>query len=475
MQNKFSANKALLWTLTLLLLTSGLATAQTPAGNHPNIVFIFTDDQRWDSLGVVQKEMAERARFPWLQTPNIDRLAAEGMRFREAFVVNSICSPSRACMLSGQYSHRNGIVNNHTDLPENDAIVPKQMHKAGYLTGMFGKWHMGDQRGKRPGFDVSKSFIGHGRYMDCPFEINGKQTPTKGWVDDVTTDYTIDFIKDNADRPFFAWVGFKSPHDTRTPAPADVNAYRNETPEDCPNLNRFPIPYMNAKQAALGAERNPKYLMDYFRTLNGVDRCVGRIMEALDKLDLTENTLIIFSSDNGYYLGEHCKTDKRMANEESLRVPLIMRWPQQIPAGSLQDAMVLNIDLSSTFIDLAGADIPAAMQGRSLAPLLNGTRPASWRTAYFYEYFYENNTWPCSVTAVRNQTHKLIKYHFHEPYYELFDIAHDPYETRNLFYEPAQANLKESMLKEYQQQRDQCGYTEPDFADTTTRTWPDPL
>ncbi|QHI68004.1 sulfatase family protein [Tichowtungia aerotolerans] len=456
------------------LLTGMLSTFAESAAPRPNILFIFTDDQRWDALGVVQEEMGKRARFPWLKTPNLDRLAAQGMRFREAFVVNSVCSPSRACMLTGQYSHNNGLLNNHTPFPVETVTVPKLLQQAGYTTGMFGKWHMGAQQ-DRPGFDVSKSYIGHGQFLDCPFLVNGVKTPTQGWVDDVATDYAIDFIKKNSNAPFFAWVGLKSPHDTRVPAPQDRDAYQNEYPDDSPNLNRHPMPFMNALQAARGAERDPKYLMDYFRTLNGVDRCIGRILDALEATGQRDNTLLVFSSDNGYYLGEHCKTDKRMAHEESLRIPLLIHYPDMVPAGSLCDATVLNIDLSSTFLDLAGVSPPSSMQGASLTPLLQGNTPASWRTAFFYEYFYENNTWPPTVTAVRTTTHKLIKYHFAEPFYELFDLQNDPYETRNLFYEPKFAPLKKRMLANYQQQHDACGYFEPEAADRPTRVWPNHL
>ena len=182
---------------------------------RPNIVFMYADDWRWDCLGVVQKEQGDKARFPWLETPNLDKLAGQSMRFRESFVVNSLCSPGRACVLTGRYNHLNGIIGNSQPLPVDAANFAKQLQKAGYSTGYCGKYHMDSQR-ERPGFDYVASFIGQGKYVDCPIIFNGKQTPTEGWVDDVSTDYAIKFLdQQTKDKPFFLWLGFKSPHGPR--------------------------------------------------------------------------------------------------------------------------------------------------------------------------------------------------------------------------------------------------------------------
>src|SRR4051812_34920886 len=178
--------------LAAAVLAAGPARADA---KKPNFVFVYTDDQRWDALSVVQKEMGDKGRFPWFKTPHMDRLAAEGVRFRNAFVVNSLCAPSRATFLTGCYGHVNGVVNNHTPFPEKNVTHASLLRAAGYKTAYCGKWHMDGQRGHRPGFDFSASFVGQGRYVDCPIEVNGKETPSKGWVDDVTTDYAINFIK----------------------------------------------------------------------------------------------------------------------------------------------------------------------------------------------------------------------------------------------------------------------------------------
>ena len=188
-------------------------------------------------MGVVQREQGERARFPWLKTPNMDRLASEGVRFRNAFVVNSLCAPSRASFLTGRYGHFNGVVNNHTPFPADNVTHARLLQQAGYRTAYVGKWHMGSQHGQRPGFDYSASFIGQGRYVDCPFEINGKETPTKGWVDDVSTDFAIQFIREQKDQPFLLAVGFKSAHGPFDPPDRLKDAYAGEVARPVPNLN----------------------------------------------------------------------------------------------------------------------------------------------------------------------------------------------------------------------------------------------
>src|SRR5262245_61558964 len=187
------------------------------AERKPNFLFVYTDDQRWDALGVVQREMGERGRYPWFQTPHMDRLAAEGVRFRNAFVTLSLCAPSRAAFLTGRYNHANGVANNHTPFPENNVTHASLLRAAGYKTAYIGKWHMGGQRGQRPGFDFSAALIGQGRYLDCPVEINGVSTPTKGFVDDNSTDYAISFMKEHKDKPFLVVVGFKACHGPTVP------------------------------------------------------------------------------------------------------------------------------------------------------------------------------------------------------------------------------------------------------------------
>lgn len=451
--------------LRLLLLTwAGLACA---GQRTPNFVYVFTDDQRWDALGVVQREQGERARFPWLRTPNLDRLAAEGVRFRNAFVVNSLCAPSRATLVTGQYGHVNGVTNNHTPHPAGNLSVAALLRPAGYVSGYFGKWHHGNQSGKRPGFDTSASFIGQGKYFDCPIEVDGVATPSQGFVDDVTTDYAAKFIKTNKDKPFLMILGLKTCHGPFTPPPRHEKDYEGALARRTPNYG-LPAIYASAnagkgKATADGAEVPTNLGM--FRGINGVDDNVGKLLRLLDELGLAEDTVFCFSSDNGYYLGEHNLGDKRTAYEESMRIPMLVRYPRLTKPGRIEDRMVLNVDPTPTFLDLAGQPVPAAMHGRSWRPLLTDQPGATWRDSFFYCYFFERGYNAPLTTAVRTAEAKLIKYPGHEEWTELFDLKADPYETRNLAADPAAAELRKRLEAEYERQAKAIDFKVPDYAD----------
>lgn len=454
--------------ISVLLLTHSTL-AQSP---RPNFVFIYTDDQRWDAMGVVQREQGERARFPWFKTPNLDRLATEGVRFRNAFVVNSLCSPSRACFLTGRYNHFNGIANNHTPFPVDSVTHASLLRKAGYTTGYVGKFHMGGQSGQRPGFDYSASFVGQGRFNDCPFEINGVATPTKGWVDDVSTDYAIEFLKKNQSKPFLLVVGFKSSHGPWEPPDRLKDALSDVVSKPAVNADAAPPYIQKPPQGRANANRaggNPPAAQvnmhrNYFRTLTGVDENVGRILNALDELKLAENTVVVFTSDNGFYLGDHGLGDKRSAYEESMRIPFLVRYPKLGVKGKLVDEMALNVDLAPTLLDFAGVPIPKEMQGRSWKPLLTG-EAKNWRKAFFYEYFFENNFGPPTILAVRTETAKLVKYPGHDDWTELFDLKADPYERKNLANDPAFKSLREQMEREFERQAKAVEYRLPPYAD----------
>lgn len=449
-------------TLLIALLFAPLAAlhaADAPASKstRPNILFIYTDDQRWDALGVVQKEQGDKGRFPWLKTPNMDRLAGEGIRFRNAFVVNSLCSPSRASFLTGQYGYLNGVTGNGEDFPVTNITCASLLTEAGYATGYFGKWHMGEQHGKRPGFTTSASFIGHGRYVDCPFEVDGVKRPTKGWVDTVTTDFALDFIRQNTNRPFFAMVGFKTPHDNREPRPEDREAYTNAQSTVPANANSLP-PFVAGKQPTkkVGSKIPiSPYNRQYFQTLNGADYNLGRLLDALDELGLSENTIVIYTSDNGYFMGEHTLGDKRFAYDESLRIPLLLRYPKLGLKGKVVNEMVLNIDFAPTALDFANEPVHPRMQGRSWKSLLGGTA-ADWRRSFYYEYFVDS-TFPNipPVQSLRTETAKLIVYPGHEDWAELYDLQKDPFETNNLVKLPASADLLARLRAEFikEQQR----------------------
>ena len=413
------------------------------AARKPNFLFIYTDDQRWDAMGVVQREQGEKARFPWFQSPNMDRLAAQGVRFRNAFATCSLCAPSRAAFLTGRYNHLNGITNNHTEFPADSVTHATLLRAAGYKTAYIGKWHMGEQRGQRPGFDYSASFIGHGRYMDCPVEINGVATPTKGWIDDVSTDFAIDWMKENRDHPFSMVVGFKSPHSPRggKNLPERLrDLYANETSRPTPNMGVpaiFHAPDPATGKIAQGLADNAIHL-DYLRHVTGADQNLGRLMDALGELGLTDDTVVVYSSDNGYYLGEHCLGDKRSIYEESLRIPMLVRYPRLFGKGQVIDGMVLNIDLAPTLLDLAGVTVPREMQGVSWKALAAGEKPANWRQSFLAEYFYENGGGDTpTLVGVRTANTKFVTYPGHPEWTEAFDLTIDPYEVKNLAADPA--------------------------------------
>ncbi len=418
--------------LGLLFCSTSLLHA---ADKRPNFVFVYSDDHRWDAMSHVQREQGERARFPWLKTPGFDRLASEGVRFRNAFVTLSLCAPSRAAFMTGQYNHVNTITNNSRPFPEKSVTHASQLRAAGYKTAYIGKWHMGNQSGQRPGFDYSASFLGQGRYNDCPFEINGVATPTKGWVDDVSTDYAINWIKEQKAQPFSIVLGLKSVHGPRggKQLPARLQElYAGEQSRPTPNCDVpaiFHRPDATGKYGP-GLASNDAHL-DYMRHVNGIDENLARLLAALDELQLAENTVVVYTSDNGYYLGEHRSGDKRSLYEESLRIPFLVRYPAKFKAGNVVDEMITNIDLAPTFLDLAGVAIPAEMQGRSWQELASGKPPANWRTAFFAEYYKELGEVP-TCYAIRTKTHKLVKYPNRPEWTEVYDVVNDPYELKNL-------------------------------------------
>ena len=426
---------------TTILCAVSCVTSLHAADRKPNFLFVYTDDQRWDAMGVVQREQGERARFPWFKSPNMDRLATEGVRFRNAFVTLSLCAPSRASFLTGRYNHLNGIIDNNTEFPADSVTHASLLRAAGYRTAYIGKWHMGSQRGQRPGFDYSASFIGHGRYNDCPVEINGVSTPTQGWLDDVSTDFAIDFMKQNKDRPFAMVVGFKSPHSPRggKNLPERLrNLYAGETSRTTPNMGVpaiYNAPDPVTGKSAPGLADNAVHL-DYLRHVTGADENLGRLLNTLDALGLAEDTVVVYASDNGYFLGEHCLGDKRAIYEESLRIPMLVRYPRLFPKGQVLDEMVLNIDLAPTFLDLAGLPVHSGMQGVSWKALAAGQKPANWRQSFLAEYFKELGSTPTFV-GIRTPTEKLVRYKGREEWTEVFDLALDPYEVKNLADDPA--------------------------------------
>jgi arylsulfatase A-like enzyme len=440
---------------------------------RPNFLFIVTDDQRWDALGVVQREQGRRARFPWFQTPHLDRLASEGARFRNAFVVHSLCSPSRAAFLSGQYGHRNGGVDNSTHFPANAMNQAALLRDAGYQTAYIGKFHMAFQK-ERPGFDTIASYTSQGEYYGATFLVNGEPIKPSGWLDDAATDYALDYIRSHAaGQPWMMVLGYKSAHTPRLPPARARTRFAGESVKPALSAQVMPV-YGRGQRAFLGedigkpvetdtdSQGSDDYLLNYFRCLSAVDDNVGRVLALLDELHLATSTVVVFAGDNGYFLGEHGGlADKRSAYEESMRIPLLLRYPPLVKRGTKVDEMVLNIDMAPTFLELAGMQPPKAMQGASWVPLFRGQRKA-WREAFLFEYFFEANL-PATpaMLAVRTPTAKLIVYPEHPEWIEFFDLRADPYEMRNQATNPKYAKSLRSMQAELAEQKERFGQPAP--------------
>jgi len=428
--------------LTSTLLSTLAATtvfaAETPI-RSPNVIVIVTDDQRHDAFGVVQREQGEWARFPFFQTPHLDRLAAEGARFRNAFVTHSLCSPSRASMLTGRQTYGHGIGDNRTAFRSEDTWA-HALRAAGYRTGYFGKWHMGKQE-DRPGFDYTFTFIDQGIYPNCRFLDNGRWVETQGWVDDVTTDRVLDYIQRHRAEPFALFIGYKSPHDVRAPAPRHAQLYADARIAEPVSFRAHPpFPWGDRSRPWNPAVEDR---LNYFRCLQGVDDNIGRLLDALAQHGLADDTLIVFAGDNGYYLGEHGLGDKRSAYEESIRIPLLVRYPRAVKAGTLVDALALNIDFPATILELAGVPLHWPQHGRSLVPLLRGATPGDWRRSFLYEN-YQDPDYPdvtFDIEAVRTERAKLVEYPGRPEWTQLFDLAEDPHETNNLAASPEAAEL----------------------------------
>jgi len=424
---------------------------------RPNIIFILVDDLRWDALGCMG--------HPFVKTPNIDRIAKEGGLFRNFFVSIPLCSPSRGSFLTGQYPHTHGVVDNtdHSALSHKLVTFPKLLHDAGYETAFVGKWHMGNDDSPRTGFDRWVSFKGQGVYEDPTINVDGTASKVSGYITDILTEHALKFVKAKHDKPFVLYLGHKAVHGPFTPAERHKELYADDAIKPIPSLNDTlegkPVatrdlsteeqnPKKKNKKKAPDAEKNRHMpegtIRNQLRALAAIDEGVGQFLKALEDSKQLDNTFLIFSSDNGFFWGEHGFGDKRWAYDESIRDPLLIRYPRSIKAGTTFDQFVLNIDIAPTLLDLAGAPIPKSIQGRSLLPLFKDPK-APWRASFLTEYFQEKQyvrvpTWQ----AARNDRFKYIHYVDLQDMDELYDIRADPYEMKNLIKEPsAQSALKE--------------------------------
>jgi len=455
----------------------GSAWAET---RRPNFVFINIDDQAWNALGA-------SGRFPFLETPNMNRLAREGARFDNAFVTISLCSPSRACSLTGCYAHRHDVrTNESTDpLPELPTYA-QVLQQAGYETAHIGKWHMEAKADPRPGFDYWLSFKGQGRYENPDLNENGRDFTEQGYMTDILTDYAVKWLKVPREKPFCMNLWHKAVHGPFTPAPRHTGAFpdaelpkppnADDTFADKPAWLRRNMTYGARRDEWKASEGKPvpesippvpwdaknAARLDYLRTLLAVDESIGRVLATLDEMGQLDHTVVVFTSDNGFFLGEHRRGDKRLAYEESLRIPLIVRYPGLATPGAVLDSMALNIDVAPTLLELAGAAIPDSMQGRSLVPLLRGDA-GGWRESFLYEYFQE--AWQQgipTILAVRTARWKYITYpDLDGEMVELYDLENDPIEMHNLAQDSAHADRLEAMRAELERLKKETEYGAP--------------
>lgn len=434
------------------------ATAAATAA-RPNVLFIITDDQRADGMSC--------AGHSFLRTPHLDRLADEGARFENMFVTTSLCSPSRASFLSGLYASTHGVTNNFTDYPVALGSFPRRLQEEGYETAYIGKWHMGeDSDEKRPGFDYWVTHKGQGKYFDTTFNVNGERVEKKGYYTRVLTDMVVEWLRRDRERPFCLCIGHKAPHGPFKPEPRYQNAFEGvkvEYPasgfalEGKPEWIRERLDTWHGIYGPLYGfrkdypDRDPSgvaifetFVKSYLATILSVDDSVGEVYRTLDDLGILDETLIIFTSDNPFLLGEHGMIDKRTMHEESIRIPLLVRYPPLVGRGLVVSRMVLSIDVAPSILDICGAPPLERTHGRSWKPLLEG-RTDGWRTSWFYEYDYEKQfPYTPNVRGVRTDRWKYVRYPHgdggpdrHRA--ELYDLQEDPGELRNLIDDPAQA------------------------------------
>jgi len=486
---------------------------------RPNIIYIMSDDHAYQAISAYGSVLNK--------TPNIDRLANEGMIFQNAFVTNSICAPCRAVILTGKYSHLNSVWDNVCVFDTAQVTFPELLQKAGYQTAIIGKWHL---KSEPTGFDFWKILPGQGQYYNPDFITPEGRKQIEGYVTDIITDVAIEWLKNGRDKskPFMMMYHHKAPHREWLPGPDHLTMYDGVNfpepptlfddystrgsaarqqemtilnhmslsgdlkikPDDVDTINQKDNWTINAYKNNYGrmndeqcrnwdAAYNPivedfknnppqgndllkwkyqRYLHDYLACIASVDDNVGRLLDYLDETGLDENTIVIYASDQGFYLGEHGWFDKRFMYEESLRTPLIVRWPGKIQPESKCDELVLNLDLAETFLDAAGVSIPEDMQGKSLVPLLTGEKPGTWRDAIYYHYYeYPAVHMVKKHYGIRTERYKLIHFYYDVDEWELYDLQEDPNELNNLYGKEGYEQITSDLKIKLEELRDQYG------------------
>jgi arylsulfatase A-like enzyme len=441
-----------------------VASADDKAG-RPNILYIMADDHAAHAISAYGSKINK--------TPNIDRIAQEGMRFNKCFVTNSICTPSRAAILTGKYSHMNGVpVFNHID--GSQPHLAKYLQAAGYHTGMIGKWHLGTDP---TGFDYWNILPGQGVYVDPVLIEHGQRKKHTGYATDIITDLSLEFIKSRPkDKPFFLMCHHKAPHRPWVPDAKHAKLFENIVIPEPSTFDDEASNYATrsdaAREATMRIDRDlnktdlkkeppaglsatelkkwkyQRYMRDYLACVASIDDNVGRMLDFLEQTGLASNTIVVYTSDQGFFLGDHDWFDKRFMYEESLRMPFLIRWPGHIKAGATSDGMILNVDFAPTFLEATGVPVASDIQGRSFLSLLRGETPKDWRTSMYYRYYhYPMHHKVQPHYGVRTEQYKLIYFNKIDQW-ELFDLQSDPHELKNLYNDPKYAELVKELKEE---------------------------
>ena len=447
---------------------------------RPNIIYVLVDDLRWDAMGFTGS-------YPFLRTPNIDKLRKEGVHFENTFCTHSLSAPSRASMLTGMFPQTNGVSTNQEGREFNPDITPsfpQILQENGYKTAFIGKWHMAESNSPRKGFDYWCSFSGQGRYYNNILNINGKEIENKNYITDELNNYALDFIEKNADKSFCLYLSHKAVHQPFTPPERDRDLYANDlVPEPAgwsdnmenkpawqrlqptieqrerlrdKDLNEIKIP-AKRKPGPWPANTGKGEQKNYLRCLSAVDNGLGEIYELLKKKGILDKTVIVFAGDNGYFHGEHGMGDKRLAYNESMRIPLVMRYPKFVNPGTTVSKMVLNADIAPTFLNLAGVKVPEQMQGKSIVPLLEG-KNEGWRKSFLFTYWPDLIYFIPRITTIRTERYLYSQTPDIKDIDELYDEINDPAELNNLAYNPKYTDLKIQLSKELEKEKIVSGY-----------------
>jgi len=434
-------------------------TPQRAAGSKPrNVVFILSDDHRYDAMSFMNHQFA--------RTPHMDAMASNGVHLKNAFVTTSLCSPSRASILTGLYTFRHRVIDNNRLVPKGTIFFPQYLQKAGYATAYIGKWHMGGESDEpRPGFDHWVSFRGQGHYLpptlDYTLNVNGRRVKQKGYITDELTDYAVDWLEQQkpTEKPFFLYLSHKAVHANFTPAerhagrladaPFKRPASEADTPENYRNKPRWLRDQRNSWHGVEFPYHSnldiESYYKCYSEALSGVDDSIGRVFAQLKKMGIHDETLVIYMGDNGFMFGEHGLIDKRVAYETSIRVPMLMQCPELFQGGTVVEEVVANIDIAPTVFEAMGLQKPAHMDGLSFLPLGKGEK-IPWRDYFLYVYYWEKN-FPQSPTvfSLRGERYKYITYYGLWDVDELYDLREDPGESNNLLYDPKFTGIAKEM------------------------------